>query len=352
MNDPMPPHRVTHADIARRLGVSQATISLALRNDPQISQARREEVVRVAAEIGYRPDPMLSALNRYRRDRANAVCETQAVIAWVNRWRQPEDIRRLQEFDAYWHSAASAAKARGFHLEEIVWASDMSAERLLGILEARGIRGILIPPGERTLAFASDAIWMDFAWGGISAVRLGRSIHAPGFPVVTADHVHNCRLAVREIRRRGYERVGFVTSRHMAAFTLSMAGFLMAQSELPLREAHLILDDDDTAAFVRWLKAEKPDAILTDAPSAMVNEIRDICGDSTGLAVMSVRDGGADAGIDQNSEEIGRTAVEALISQLERNQAGIPEMGREILIQGCWRDGKSLPYRTSRRPAL
>jgi len=64
-----------------------------------------------------------------------------------------------------------------------------------------------------------------------------------------------------------------------------------------------------------------------------------------GLAATSVLDGNADAGIYQQSEEIGKAAVQLLISLIHHNEHGIPEIPREVLIVGRWQDGSTLPPR-------
>jgi len=46
--------RITLRDIARASGVHLATVSRALRNDPQVGEARAIEVRRIAQEMGYR----------------------------------------------------------------------------------------------------------------------------------------------------------------------------------------------------------------------------------------------------------------------------------------------------------
>jgi len=64
-----------------------------------------------------------------------------------------------------------------------------------------------------------------------------------------------------------------------------------------------------------------------------------------GLATTTVLDGHADTGIYQNSEEIGRAAAETVIAQINQHHLGIPQVKRLILIEGVWRDGKTLPNR-------
>ncbi|WP_171110316.1 MULTISPECIES: LacI family DNA-binding transcriptional regulator [Streptomyces] len=54
------------ADVADRAGVSRALVSIVFRNQPGASQETRERVLRVAEEIGYRPDSAARLLARGR----------------------------------------------------------------------------------------------------------------------------------------------------------------------------------------------------------------------------------------------------------------------------------------------
>jgi LacI family transcriptional regulator len=96
-----------------------------------------------------------------------------------------------------------------------------------------------------------------------------------------------------------------------------------------------------------WLKQEKPDAVLTDI--CELPEYLAAAGylvpQDIGHAALSVLDGHADAGIDQNSREIGRAAVQTLISLINHNERGIPAIPREVLVAGRWVDGATLPQR-------
>lgn len=47
---------ISQAGLARKLGMSQCTVSLALQNSPRISEETRQRVVGVARELGYRPN--------------------------------------------------------------------------------------------------------------------------------------------------------------------------------------------------------------------------------------------------------------------------------------------------------
>ena len=101
--------RVTIYDIAEKVGVSHVAVALALRNDHRVSEKRRIEIQKVAAEMGYVPDPMLSALASYRSQIRPA--KLQNALIWLNHWDQPEQLRGAhREFDAYWRGALESAR--------------------------------------------------------------------------------------------------------------------------------------------------------------------------------------------------------------------------------------------------
>jgi hypothetical protein len=66
-----------------------------------------------------------------------------------------------------------------------------------------------------------------------------------------------------------------------------------------------------------------------------------------GLAAISILDGKADAGIDQNSERIGEVSVATLISLMTQAQYNIQVIAHEILVESKWVDGQSLPQKHS-----
>jgi LacI family transcriptional regulator len=158
-------------------------------------------------------------------------------------------------------------------------------------------------------------------------------------------------LAVENMWRLGYERIGFVgkTDKHPHF----RAGFLLMEvhhiKEPPPVFTFLSADDPLTqlASFSKWLKKHRLDAILSDLAEtrSLLDQLGYRVPDDIGLASTSILDGNADAGIDQNSEEIGKAAMETLISLLNHNQYGIPKIIREVLITGKWVDGSTLPPR-------
>ncbi len=339
------PARVSLRDIGKLLGVSHVTVSLALRNNPRISKAVREKIQQVALELGYQPDPMLTALAQYRRGKA--VTPISAVIAWINAWSPAKKLRSYKEFDAYWLGASKAAAKFGYRLEEFQLGAGYTPERLHQILTARGIRGILLPPQR------PHPNWGAFPWENYSVVRFGRSLKTPETHVVTADQVANTMLAFQKIRERGYQRIGFVTHEisSLERGHLFEAGYLMAQRSVPKSQRLPICTIGEgprtgrADAVTAWHKRHQPDAIFTDTgdmPEILKRVGLRVPGD-VALAVTTLLDSSADAGIDQHPEEIGRVGFLMLNSLINDGARGIPPIFRQNLVEGSWVDGSMLP---------
>lgn len=349
----MNPKRVTVYDIAAKLGVSHATVSLALRNHPSISEKRREQVKLMAEQMGYEPDPHLAALAAYRR--TNSPSKIQSAIAWINHWEQPERLRKHREFDLYWQGATQAAKRFGYSLEEIRWSPEYSAKRFEQILVTRGIRGVLIPPHDKI------PNWGDFNWSRFSIVRFGLSVPSPDSHLVTADQLRAVIMAVHKMAEYGYRRIGLIVPTNVDArlgggfvggFSAAGATFKLPVTKPLLVEEKTYLDKPEQARRLlhSWLTKYKPDAILTfmvQIPE-MLRQLK--CRIPEDLAVAGTGvDVPVDAGLDQHSEAIGRVAVELLVSQINLNERGEPSDPYRVLVESRWRDGKSLPNRNAEK---
>jgi len=339
--------RFSLRDIARQLGVSHAAVSMALRDSPRISAPLKEKIRKYAEQVGYRPDPMLTALASYRQSKSNPAI--QAAIAWVNAWPQPDNLRTYREFDAYWHGASAAAEKFGYRLEEFRVGRECSPRRLHQILSTRGIRGLLLPPHQ------VQPDWGDFPWSSYSLVRFGRSLAQPHTHLVTADQVANTMLAIREILKRGYRRVGLVTEerRIQESGHFFEGGYLLAQrsvpdgDQVPVMALGAFSAGERAKAIATWIKKHKVEAIFTDVAEvpALLKKQGIKIPDDIALAVTSVLDAQADAGIDQHPEEIGRVGLLMLNSLINDGARGIPKIFRQILVEGSWVDGSTLPDR-------
>jgi LacI family transcriptional regulator len=333
--------------IAAEVGVTAAAVSLALKNHPSISEARRKEIHDAAERLGYQPNAMATALAHHRHQ--SRVHPVQAALAVINAYPDPKKLHAQPSFVDCWRGATLAAEKFGYRLEEFAVSGKQPLKKLERIFLTRNIRGIILaplPPGE------CGVDWESFAWGKFSAVRCGFREESPPLHYVTSAQATNTMLAFDKMRERGYRRIGFAGYWDKAR--MFGAGFLWSQHEqsLPSRVPPFFFskeapEREQQAQFERWLKKAKPDGILTD--SLAVPKLLEKAGcrvpRDIGLAATNVRDMSVDAGIDQNPGEIGRMTTLALISLIHDNDLGKPEFIREILVRGKWVDGKSLPPR-------
>lgn len=348
------PH-VTLRDIARKLGVSHTTVSLALRDSPKIMETRRKTIQAAAEKMNYRPHPAAAVLSHFRR--RSGTSGVRASLAWLNLWPAELKMRGFRAFELYWAGASRTAEKFGYRLDEFTLDARLTPRRLERILIARNIRGLLIPP------VRAPADWDGFDWTRFSVVHLG--LGATGLPLfhsVTSDQSANAALAFQTVRARGYRRIGFVGHRTLGWTYLG--GFLQSQqvcvpkvSQVPplLFEKELLpvqriqnWDNPETRVrFSAWLDRWKPDAIITESVEVLglVKHAGRGGTRGIGLAALNVRDLPYDAGIDQNPEAIGVAAALAVIALFNENDAGIPAIPRQILIKGQWVDGESLPKR-------
>lgn len=343
-NSDLPP---TQKDVAKALGLAQSTVSMALRDDPSIPEARRREIQRAAEAMGYRLNPAAAALAHHK-----AIARVKPVdssLAWLNFWPDSPKLRDFREFDLYWKGAQAAAEKLGYRLDEFKVDANMPMKRLEQILITRGVNGIILPPGP----LPDD--WRDFNWDAFSVVRLSAPARADDLNACTVmgNQLQNAILAHDSIRAKGYKRIAFVGA--LWRDRLFGAGYLWAQQDMggEGRLAPLFLPTDKRkdwqVQFDQWLADNKPDAILTDLPEVpqMLRAAGHTIPGEIGLASMSVLDTPIDSGINQNAEEIGRVGAYVLQTLMHDNARGMPLIHREILVRGSWVDGSSLPDRSN-----
>jgi DNA-binding LacI/PurR family transcriptional regulator len=334
--------RVCQRDIARRLGVSHATVSLALRDHPRISIATREEVKRIAGELGYQPTPSLRIFSNHSCFKKRSY--KLAPLGWINAWSAPGQLVKHHEYGGYWRGACEAASRMGYRLEEFRIHSGTTAKELKQRLRAASFHGLLLPPGGDLPALEH------FPWEKHHVVSLSHYTVAPAIPLVAPDRVGNCSLAFKMMRNRGYRRIGFLTDRFPETIhdKLSVAGFLATQCESPAEEHLPVFTTEDhplPPQLSQWVAEHRPDAILTDLPDAalLLKRAGIRIPHDLGLA-FSCRSRALDsAGIDCHPEEVGRTGVEMLRRAIDGFLMDDPKI--RVAVNGHWRDGRTLPSR-------
>ena len=319
--------------VAKAAGVATSTVSKALRGDPTIPPGRRKEIKRIADRLGYRTNPLVSALmaqlhsQRRRNDPHH--------IAWIDLWT--DEMQAVLGHNGL--PALSGARRRaselGYEIEvHSVAKKQISPSRLRQILLTRSQWGLIVPP------VPESSMHYPFDMNGLTGVTIGTSLREPVMHRVSHNHYQGGLLACAELRARGFRRIGFVLSpwndervdaKWRAAYLVQQQHW-RRQDRLP----PLMVDHGNRLEFERWLEKHQPDAILAAESyvGVWLRELRVTSIRVAWLALDTIKQG--TWGVDYRSGLLGKAAVELVIGQMHRHERGCPEIAHTLLIDGIW----------------
>lgn len=336
----------TLQDVANTAGVHRTTVSLSLRDHPRIPPATRERVKAIAKQLGYRINPLVSALMQSRRSGKPV---KHATLAYVTNyptrfgWR-PEHHDRPNFFPG----AAERAQDFGYKLEHF-WLAEtgMTPRRFCEMLSARSINGLIIgrlPAGQHSL---------QLEWDRFSCVALGMTLRSPILHHVTENHFDTVWQAMDRCRERGYRRVGFLFSDGQDSPRVGdrwLGAYFTQQWQFAARDRLPVCPGIPTteAAFRTWFLKYKPDALLVNNARLLVTWLGNLglsVPRDVGVIGLEHRRDFECSGIYYEPDRIGGLAVEMLVGLMHRNETGVPAIQHEVLLTGEWRDNGMLPPR-------
>ena len=341
---------VTLQDIADRVGVSRATVSLALRNDPRLRESTRRKIKKSAEEMGYKPNPMVSALMTFHR--ASRSPPAQSVLAFLTSFAGRDLWRAWPIFNAYYEGAEERARRHGFRLEDF-WLKEpgMTGARMSDVLFARNITGILIAP------LPVDRGHLRMKWDCFASVCFGYTVVAPSLHRVEAHLFRSMALALHQTRRLGYHRVGLAlpTYDNVRVEQEWVGGFL-AGRDIFLRRDHVPLFVVPEARwnadrFARWYERRRPEVVFS-IQAEVIDWLQGMglrVPEDVGFVNLNCpQPNGSYSGIYQNGNSVGAAAVDMLVGLLQINELGLPHLPHTHLVEGSWVKGKTLLPRRGR----
>ncbi len=328
-------------DISKACGVSVATVSKALNNHTDIGEETRENIKRVAKEMGYLPNFSARALKTNRTYDIGVLFVDEAMSGLTHDY-----------FSSVLDSFKRTAEKHGYDITFINGCKNR--EGRMSYLEHsryRGFDGVVLA----CIDFSDPEV-----------IDLIRS----NIPVVTVDYLFNNRMAVlsdnvggirellRYIYNKGHRRIAYIHGADSSVTQNRLSGFYKTAEELDLeipaayiREA--AYRDTKTAYTVTGalLDLPKPPTCIMYpddfAAFGGINAIRE--------RGMRIPEDISVAGYDgipaaihleprlttvkQNTEQIGRTAASQLIRLIEKPKTTIIE---QIVIPGDLVEGKSV----------
>jgi LacI family transcriptional regulator len=349
---------MTIRELAKLAGVSHATVSRALRDNPRLPKETRERIKLLAEKHGYTPHPMVSQLmSQLPHVRQIA----RSTIAIITRW---SDWRKSNYLSTVHRGVTERAMRLGHKVEEFTLNStDMTPARVSKVLYSRGIEGVLIYP------FESVQTEFEMDWSRLSALAIGRPFLTPNVHRVIASYFDSMMLALHELQTLGYKRIALaltpvvrarVDDAYLAAYSLYERG-IPAGSRIPIFKPthaipwssemqpvgeHTILHKDiryDPVEVAKWLRLHRADALICNFIPT-VDELREAglrIPEEIGYVTLdSIRASAVVTGIDQQLDKLGAVAVDVLTSHMNRNEFGLPDFPKVVeLVQQTDKDG-------------
>ncbi len=343
--------RCTLADIARQVGCSKYTVSLALKGDSRISASTRARVQGVADKLGYKPNAVVAHLMAQLR--ASRASGFQAKLALINANRDREALTKHPTIPTYVAGCESRAAKTGYAFDRF-WMHDPAykPERLRRILLTRGIKGIILVG-----LMDSNRLPPEFTplWEAFPTVVTGVRTRAPALSFCCVDHHHLALRALERALELGYRRPGLVIDEVIDALVEHRfsAGFCTGQRLLPkARQVPVFnaagLPEEVSPVFRQWMDRHRPDVVFT-----LYNRVlrwveatgRKVPQDAAVIQLEWRSTRPEVAGMNQHNFAVGEAAVDMVISQIHNNETGVSEFPRATLIGATWVEGASAPAR-------
>jgi LacI family transcriptional regulator len=242
---------VTSHDIAREAGVSQSTVSRALRGDPRVAPETSERVQAAARRLRYTPN---AAARSLITDRTSTIA---VIVAEIKNPFYPQLLDAL-------HDELSAAGYRTVLLDGR--SGDGEGEEPVPGIRRGAVDGVVC------VALSLDSrLPAQLAAGGMPVVLLNRTIDDPLPDRAVSDNAAGGRLVAEELLALGHRRIGTVAGPQQASTGRDrLRGFAdgLARAGRPLDE-RLLRTSDFTHAGGRDAALDLLDREPGERPTAV-----------------------------------------------------------------------------------
>lgn len=340
---------VTHKTIANALKIAKSTVSLALSNNPRLPSATRAKVHKMAEQLGYRANPLLSDLARLRWKSKKS---STVGVAFIVEARKPG----VGGFEAASVGVLRQAESLGYKIEYFYREDYRSSGSLQRVLIARGIRNLIIG------GIFQERYSLDFDWDKFVAVAFPVGLIRLPLHAVVGNHYNNVVMAWSKAVEYGYRRIGAILLSHNKRIVdddLRLAAVLNCQKQLsPNLPIIPYIEENFSKSFVEpkfshrlaaWINKHRIDVVI-GFHGGLHYHLRKLVTRPLGFINLHLpmhSDGSetpAQAGVEDVNEYAGAEVVNLLHMCRKTNQWGAPTRRVEHVVDASWRDGRTLPF--------
>lgn len=325
---------ITQKDIARKAGVHQSHVSLALKNHPVVAEATRKKIQAIAKSMGYRPNAALSA-------------------AASNRWRQEKGMRR--ETVAFIRSVPTRKEKHILnfnllkqHLDHlgyglrVVQPQDYHSEKSMSrALYNSGIRGILLDQqSNEDRLRALD--WQHFAIVQCGLLRRNILSH-----IVMLDFQELINEALQKALQAGFKRALILLPEE----GLFYSDYLMnqaargAQHSEHFKECSIEImtvkhDPHNQSIILRKIQKLKPEVIIQGINKihCQFDHYQQIKPRPIPISLNGDWEADYIPGFESQTHNLWHIAAELMDSLLRTHNFGLPKVPKRIKFVPAWKD--------------
>ena len=313
--------RPTMADVAARAGVSKTTISHVINKTRHVEKDTKQRVLQVIAELGYRPSAAARSLTTNRTETIGIIVSDSTNYFFAEVLRGIEDVLRLENYALLVCNTAETLEREEHYLDIFM------RQRVDGIIAAATSRRW------ETLnileALHTQIVFMDRLFEGLNA------------PYVGADNKKGASLGATHLIECGHSEIGILAGfERLSTMRERLEGFREALQErdIPLPEewvvpSPLTIQSGRDAMKQLFAFPHRPTAVfisnnlLTLGALLALQDLDLRCPQDVSLVGFDDHPWAAVSDppltvVRQPAKQLGRTAAEMLLAQLQGEQAG------------------------------
>jgi LacI family transcriptional regulator len=260
----------TIRELARRSGVSVATVSRVFNTPDVVSEKTRQRILDIAADIGYLP-------NESARTLATKKSNLIGLVWDIDRrrpgWRHPF----LQEILV---ALKIALSAHGLHLLMLSTHDATGADgrdRYLRAVRRHNLDGVVFIDND-----TSDPAIMALAGTAVPCVAIDLAVIGSHATYVTSDNAGGARLAARHLLDRGHRRVATITGpmrtrpgvQRLAGFQDELLASDVEQPDEYIVEGDFYLDSGHAGMHRLLRLSEPPTAVFAAGDEMAIGALR------------------------------------------------------------------------------
>lgn len=218
------------SDIAKKAGVSTATVSRVLNNSPLVKSKTKEQVMAVIEEHGYTPSAVAKSLSIRATHNVGVIFPDIENPFFSGALKGVTQIAEQNLYNVFF-----------FNTDEAIWRE----HNFLAVARAQRLDGVIISPVDGRDK-TTRSILEEFERQGIAVVLFDRRLSSGNFSSVQTENKNGAYMAVRQLITEGHQKIAIIEGSPANTPVYERSeGYLQALAEagIPVRKEYVLRAD-------------------------------------------------------------------------------------------------------------